>query len=217
MRTLSQDGNKEMPGIIPRSVKHIFDKIDEIQEQHIEQEFLVCVSYLEIYNEMVHDLLGNEVDHQGKALTLPVKEDAENHAFFVKDLTERVVSSSKEVTDLINEGNGRRSVSATNMNAASSRSHAIVCCHVERQYPKEKVKAPTKMMRRQTVREDSKLQTPKMILRFSGIIYDTNLCIRGVCVLYFSCICVLRRLWISKATSILTKKRAPSPGASSTW
>jgi len=65
-----------MPGIIPRSVNHIFEKIDEIQSEHAQQDFLVCVSYLEIYNEMVHDLLGSEVDPQGKARTLPVKEDA---------------------------------------------------------------------------------------------------------------------------------------------
>jgi len=72
----------------------------------------------------------------------------------VKDLTERIVSNSKEVSDLIEEGNWRRSTSATNMNATSSRSHAIVCCHVERQYPKEipqEAAKPAKPMRRQTV------------------------------------------------------------------
>jgi len=140
------DGSREHPGIIPRSISQIFSTIHQISHEHPEQVFLVRVSYLEVYNENVHDLLGEgsaSHNHGNNTLTgggapqsniLQIKEDAKRHCFFVKDLTERVVENQHDVEDMINEGNRRRTVGKTEMNAESSRSHAIFTCWVERQY-----------------------------------------------------------------------------------
>ena len=131
-KTFSMDGTREYPGIIPRAIQHIFDKIAQITAEAGDQQvFLVRVSYLEVYNEQVHDLLGKETS--AEANVLPIKEDAKEHRFFAKDLTERVVDNKHDVEDMIAEGNRRRSVAKTDMNAESSRSHAIFTCMVERQ------------------------------------------------------------------------------------
>lgn len=144
-KTFSMDGTREHPGIIPRSIAQIFETIHTISHENPEQVFLVRVSYLEVYNEAVHDLLGegssnNKSNHNSSggggpdSNVLQIKEDAKRHCFFVKDLTERVVENQHDVEDMINEGNRRRTVGKTEMNAESSRSHAIFTCWVERQY-----------------------------------------------------------------------------------
>lgn len=56
MGNMGDDGPDELKGIIPKAVRHVFSFIDS---QSGGKKFLVRCSYLEIYNEMILDLLGN--------------------------------------------------------------------------------------------------------------------------------------------------------------
>ncbi|XP_047518509.1 kinesin-like protein KIF3A [Pieris napi] len=112
----------ELRGIIPNSFAHIFSHIAKAKD---DEKFLVCVTYLEIYNEEVRDLLGNN-PHQ----SLEVKERPDI-GVFVKDLTGYVVNNSDELEKIMAVGNKNRHIGATAMNIESSRSHAIFSITVE--------------------------------------------------------------------------------------
>ncbi|XP_063390986.1 kinesin-like protein KIF3A [Cydia fagiglandana] len=112
----------ELRGIIPNSFAHIFSHIATAKD---DEKFLVCVTYLEIYNEEVRDLLGTN-PHQ----SLEVKERPDI-GVFVKDLTGYVVHNADELEKIMFVGNKNRHIGATAMNTESSRSHAIFSITVE--------------------------------------------------------------------------------------
>ena len=89
--------------------------------------FLVRCSYLEIYNEEIHDLL---VEQKKGVKKLELKEDP-NSGVFVKDLTCSIVKSIPEMVRAINFGTNNRKTAATNMNADSSRSHSLFTIYIE--------------------------------------------------------------------------------------
>jgi len=92
-----------------------------------DKKFLIRCSYLEIYNEEIHDLL---VDSQGGPKKLDLKEDP-NKGVFVKDLTCLIVKSIPEIEKAMNYGTGNRKTSETMMNKDSSRSHSIFTIYIE--------------------------------------------------------------------------------------
>ncbi|KAK7014832.1 kinesin heavy chain [Favolaschia claudopus] len=98
----------ELKGITPRITEHIFQSIVE-SDAHL--EYLVKVSYMEIYLEKIRDLLAL---HEEK-----------NKGVYVKGLSDYYVSSAREVYEIMETGGNARKVSHTNMNAESSRSHSI--------------------------------------------------------------------------------------------
>ena len=87
--------------------------------------FLVRVSYLEIYNEEVRDLLGKD-----QSSHLEVKERPDI-GVYVKDLSSVVCHNADDMDRIMSLGNRSRSVGATNMNERSSRSHAIFSVTLE--------------------------------------------------------------------------------------
>ncbi|GBP45768.1 Kinesin-like protein KIF3A [Eumeta japonica] len=113
----------ELRGIIPNSFAHIFAHIAKADDK---EKFLVCVTYLEIYNEEVRDLLGADAR---RALEVKERPDI---GVFVKDLTGYVVHDADELEKIMCVGNRNRQVAATAMNTESSRSHAIFSITVER-------------------------------------------------------------------------------------
>lgn len=111
-------GTKEEVGIIPRMCNDLFQKLHILDEdEHF--DYTVEVSYLEIYFERVRDLL----NPQNKK---PLKV-REHNVFgpYVEDLTKLVVTTYKDIKDLIDLGNKSRTTAATRMNETSSRSHAV--------------------------------------------------------------------------------------------
>ncbi|KRY88539.1 Kinesin-like protein KIF13A [Trichinella pseudospiralis] len=115
-------GTKEQPGLIPRLCIELFRRIDEDRQ---DVTFKVEVSYFEIYNEKVRDLL----DPNSTKSNLKVRE----HAIlgpYVDGLSNLAVSSKAQFLALIEEGNKLRTVAATSINAESSRSHANICIRV---------------------------------------------------------------------------------------
>lgn len=111
-------GSKEEEGIIPRMCNDLFNRLN-IMGQDDNFKYTVEVSYLEIYFERVRDLLN---PHNKKHLKV-----REHNVYgpYVEELTKLVVTSYKDIKDLIDLGNKSRTTAATRMNETSSRSHAV--------------------------------------------------------------------------------------------
>merc|ERR1719460_1233690 len=88
------------------------------------RKYLVVISYLEIYNEIIFDLLNPPQDKGKLGGGLQIKEHPVL-GIYVKDLQEIVVADDAKLTELMDRGNKSRAVSATLMNATSSRSHSV--------------------------------------------------------------------------------------------
>uniref|UniRef100_A0A8C8DI21 Kinesin-like protein n=1 Tax=Oryzias sinensis TaxID=183150 RepID=A0A8C8DI21_9TELE len=124
-KTFTMEGVRAVPellGIIPNSFAHIFGHIAKAKS---DTSFLVHVSYLEIYNEEVRDLLGKD-----QMKRLQVKESPDR-GVFVKDLSRFGVNKADDMNKIMTVGNKNRSIGATIMNEHSSRSHAIFTVTIE--------------------------------------------------------------------------------------
>ncbi|CAA7408095.1 unnamed protein product [Spirodela intermedia] len=113
-KTHTMRGSITEPGIIPLAVHDLFQSIEE----NSDREFLVRMSYMEIYNEEINDLLAPE--HR----RLQIHESLER-GIFVAGLREEIVVSPEQIIDLMEFGESHRHVGETNMNVHSSRSHTI--------------------------------------------------------------------------------------------
>ncbi|KAG0258575.1 hypothetical protein BG011_003204 [Mortierella polycephala] len=111
---VTMSGSESQPGITPRAVEDIFMYIRE----NSDREFLLRVSYLEIYNESIRDLLSPE------AIDLRIHEDR-RRGVYVSPLKEEIVTTPSQVMRIIERGNYQRHVSSTDFNSHSSRSHSI--------------------------------------------------------------------------------------------
>ena len=123
-KTFTMEGVEEPPeyrGILPRAFEQIFYGV----EQHPTTQFLICASFLEIYNEEVHDLLSKNSKNK-----LDIKENSDG-VFYVKDLTSIVVKSIHEMKEVMEAGRKNRHVGETLMNRDSSRSHSIFSIKIE--------------------------------------------------------------------------------------
>ncbi|XP_041844315.1 kinesin-like protein KIF13A isoform X3 [Melanotaenia boesemani] len=117
-KSFSMMGNGEQPGLIPRLCCSLFERVHkEANEAH---SFKVEVSYMEIYNEKVRDLL----DPKGSRQSLKVREHKVLGPY-VDGLSQLAVTNFEDIEVLMSEGNKSRTVAATNMNEESSRSHAV--------------------------------------------------------------------------------------------
>ncbi|KAL2258028.1 hypothetical protein VTK26DRAFT_8805 [Humicola hyalothermophila] len=117
-KSYSMMGYGKDAGIIPNICQDMFRRISEM-EQDKNLRCTVEVSYLEIYNERVRDLL-----NPANKGNLKVREHPSTGPY-VEDLAKLVVGSFQEIEHLMDEGNKARTVAATNMNETSSRSHAV--------------------------------------------------------------------------------------------
>ncbi|OAF58397.1 kinesin-like protein Klp5 [Pseudogymnoascus destructans] len=121
-KTHTITGTAQQPGIIFLTMQELFEKIAErSDEKHTE----VSLSYLEIYNETIRDLLEPGGSKQG----LMLREDA-NQTVSVAALSSHHPKDVQEVMDMIVKGNEYRTISPTEANATSSRSHAVLQINV---------------------------------------------------------------------------------------
>ena len=117
-KSYSMMGYGKEIGIIPMICQEMFTRINKIQEDNV-TKCTVEVSYLEIYNERVRDLLNPSTKGNLKVREHP------STGPYVEDLAKLVVGGFQEIENLMDEGNKARTVAATNMNETSSRSHAV--------------------------------------------------------------------------------------------
>ncbi|KAL2329003.1 hypothetical protein Fmac_022430 [Flemingia macrophylla] len=118
-KTHTMHGDQNSPGIIPLAIKDVFSIIQDTPGR----EFLLRVSYLEIYNEVINDLL----DPTGQ--NLRVREDAQGT--YVEGIKEEVVLSPGHALSFIAAGEEHRHVGSNNFNLFSSRSHTIFTLMIE--------------------------------------------------------------------------------------
>ena len=112
----------EERGIIPRAIEQIFRHIQSSVSPRM--RFLVRASYLQIYNEVISDLLKPE------RTNLLIREDKKK-GVYVEGLSEWVVRSPAEIYGLMERGSSTRATASTKMNEISSRSHAVFIVIVE--------------------------------------------------------------------------------------
>ncbi|XP_072799887.1 kinesin-like protein KIF16B isoform X1 [Vicugna pacos] len=113
-------GDSGDSGLIPRICEGLFSRINETTRWD-EASFRTEVSYLEIYNERVRDLLRRK---SSKTFNLRVREHPKEGPY-VEDLSKHLVQNYGDVEELMDAGNINRTTAATGMNDVSSRSHAI--------------------------------------------------------------------------------------------
>jgi hypothetical protein len=121
-KTFTMEGvpTPENKGIIPRTIDWIFANI----KNYSNQQFLVRVSFVEIYNEEVRDLLNKNVKNK---LNLREKDGA----FYVEDCKVIQVENAQQMMGIMMAGGEIRATGATKMNSGSSRSHSIFSIIIE--------------------------------------------------------------------------------------
>lgn len=121
-------GTEENKGIIPQLNEDLWNRIGanlaSNTNEDIQKKFFVTISFLEVYNEEIKDLL-NPSDKKLKIHESPVE------GIYIDNLSEIIVKDSHEVMKLIYQGNAIRHVGATLMNDQSSRSHSVFIIKVE--------------------------------------------------------------------------------------
>jgi kinesin family protein C1 len=124
--TMQGSGTGAMRGIIPRAIQQVGNYKSELEKDG--WEYHMQVSFLEIYNETIRDLLREESGVMGKH---DVKVDA-NGRRFVSDLTMQDLdpNDDKSIEDVMRQAAKHRSVACTDMNAVSSRSHSVFTLHL---------------------------------------------------------------------------------------
>ncbi|XP_043596587.1 centromere-associated protein E-like [Bombus pyrosoma] len=118
-KTYTMMGTAEELGIVPLAVQHMFDAIANTSGR----EFLLRVSYLEIYNERVNDLLNKS------GTDLKLKEDSSGQV--ILQCKEEITNSPENVLSIMKKGDKNRRIGETNMNERSSRSHTIFRITIE--------------------------------------------------------------------------------------
>ncbi|CAG8437150.1 4216_t:CDS:2 [Diversispora eburnea] len=116
----------EHKGMVPRTIETLFQELASRREKNPQCEFEVLVSFLELYNEDLNDLLNplnRESGKKGKS-ELMIREDANGQIYWagVKEVS---VNSPEELLAQLSKGSTCRTVASTEMNSVSSRSHAI--------------------------------------------------------------------------------------------
>ncbi|RLN96443.1 hypothetical protein BBJ28_00015896, partial [Nothophytophthora sp. Chile5] len=114
-------GDADYEGIIPRVMTDIFDGIQNMQA---DLEFIVRVSYIEIYMEKIRDLL------KPSSTNLSVRESRER-GVWVAGATEVCCASAEEMQSVMRLGGANRVISSTRMNSESSRSHSVFIITIE--------------------------------------------------------------------------------------
>lgn len=128
-KTFSMQGTASSPGVIPLAITDIFSYIRETPSR----EFLLRVSYLEIYNEKIHDLLSMPASGGiggAPQEEIKLREDSKR-GVYASPLKEEIVQSPTQLLRVIARGDQARRTASTQFNARSSRSHAVVQIVVE--------------------------------------------------------------------------------------
>ena len=139
-KTYTMTGIENNPGIMPLTLNELFNKITEYSS---DREYKIKISYLEIYNENIRDLLrfannnynngyinSNNVNNTLNEELLDLREDPIK-GIIITNITELLVNNPKDILSILKRGNRNRTQEATGANETSSRSHAILQISIE--------------------------------------------------------------------------------------
>ena len=130
-KTYTMLGNDSNPGIMPLTLRELFNKVNLLSDREYKLKFW----YLEIYNENIRDLLkfvnknNNNLENTSNEY-LDLREDPER-GIVVSGITEINVTNSSDMLKILKRGNRNRTQEATGANETSSRSHAILQVSIE--------------------------------------------------------------------------------------
>jgi kinesin family member C1 len=113
------DGPPDQPGIIPRTVKLLFDTMES--SKHVGWSYSVSVSFLEIYNEVIYDLLSNE----NKNIEIRMADAKSKTEIYLSNITIEEVENASKLYNLMKVARSNRATASTVGNERSSRSHAV--------------------------------------------------------------------------------------------
>ncbi|XP_056153497.1 kinesin-like protein KIF19 [Lampris incognitus] len=122
-KTYTMLGTDKEPGIYVRTMNDLFRAIEETSD---DMQYSVSMSYLEIYNEMIRDLLNPSSGF------LDLREDSKG-VIQVAGITEVSTINAREIMELLMKGNKQRTQEPTAANQTSSRSHAVLQVAVKQQ------------------------------------------------------------------------------------
>ena len=139
-KTYTMLGNENNPGIMPLTLRELFNKVNSFNDREYNLKFW----YLEIYNENIRDLLkfmaknksNSNLDNTDNNINLTtneyldLREDPER-GIVVNGITEININNSKDMLKILKRGNRNRTQEATGANETSSRSHAILQVSIE--------------------------------------------------------------------------------------
>ena len=125
-------------GIIPRAITRLFNEISNKPEF----DFNIQISYLEIYNEIMFDLLPENGSFIGERANIEFQEDNKGNVI-VKGLSKHKVTNEEECFNLLFEGESNRTISEHKLNQGSSRSHCLFMIQLEM---KSKIESTEKIM-----------------------------------------------------------------------
>lgn len=117
-KTYTINGTSDNPGIIYRAMNDLFKRIKDLQS---EKDFEILLSFLEIYNENIRDLL----DPDTPSHKLVIREDS-SQRILVSNLSYHSPRNVEDVLSLVERGNKNRTTCPTGANLVSSRSHSIL-------------------------------------------------------------------------------------------
>ena len=120
-KTFTLFGGGGVEGIVGYSLEYMYKCVMESKDT----EFIIKVSYAELYNEELKDLLSTKPNENLKIIDDPMLGPV------IQNITQENFISAEEVKALLKEGENRRHFGVTNMNAHSSRSHVLVRLHIE--------------------------------------------------------------------------------------
>ncbi|XP_062279792.1 kinesin-like protein KIF14 [Scomber scombrus] len=115
-------GFGEQSGVIPRFCQELFSRLASMENEEVKCH--VEMSYFEVYNEKIHDLLVTRDEPNQRRMPLRVREHPV-HGPYVEELSANVVSSYRDIQGWLVLGNKQRATAATGMNDKSSRSHSV--------------------------------------------------------------------------------------------
>ncbi|XP_023164046.1 protein claret segregational [Drosophila hydei] len=131
-KTYTMDGVPDNVGVIPRTVDLLFDSIKNYR--NLGWEYDIKATFLEIYNEVLYDLLSNEQ----KEMEIRMAKNCNKNEIYVSNITEETVTDPNQLRQLMQLAKMNRATASTVGNERSSRSHAVtklelIGRHVEKQ------------------------------------------------------------------------------------
>lgn len=164
-------GSENCLGITFLTIKELFDQMESLKEN---REFDIGISYLEVYNEQVMNLLT-------KSGPLKLREDT--HGVVVSGLVLKKIENASELYDLLTLGNKNRTQHPTDANSESSRSHAIFQVHIRMTDIRTSVKRTVKLSMIDLAGSERAASTKCMGLRFKeGASINKSLLALGNCI-----------------------------------
>jgi len=122
-KTYTIEGTRSSPGVLPRALTHLFEELEKAGGDRS-----VFVSFYEVYNEQVHDLLAED-GAPGQKASLRIKEDVRGY-IQIAGLSRVRIASTFEGLGLLRRGSRHRQRAGTTLNHRSSRSHSIFTIYV---------------------------------------------------------------------------------------